>query len=202
MLVNNAGIMPLGSVLKEPDAVARAIMDVNVHGIINGTKAVAPGMVERGSGHIVNVASAVGRLAVADGATLLGLEVRRRRIHRGHPRRAGAVRRRGQHGAADGGAAPSSPPGVPAARGVKAVSAEQVAEVIVSTLRRPRAELWVPRYVQGMTRVSGMLPRRAAGGDRPRLPGRPGAGRPGRDPAGGVRGPGAVGPGLTGPHRH
>ena len=43
VLVNNAGIMPLGSVLKEPDAVARAIIDVNVHGIINGTKAVAPG---------------------------------------------------------------------------------------------------------------------------------------------------------------
>ena len=43
VLVNNAGIMPLGSVLKEPDSVARAIIDVNVHGIINGTKAVAPG---------------------------------------------------------------------------------------------------------------------------------------------------------------
>ncbi|MET0840087.1 MAG: SDR family NAD(P)-dependent oxidoreductase, partial [Marmoricola sp.] len=69
VLVNNAGIMPLGSVLKEPDAVTRAIIDVNVHGLINGTKAVAPGMVERGRGHIVNVASAVGRIAVADGAT-------------------------------------------------------------------------------------------------------------------------------------
>ena len=55
--------------LKEPEAVARAIIDVNVHGIINGTKAVAPGMVDRGHGHIVNVASAVGRIAVADGAT-------------------------------------------------------------------------------------------------------------------------------------
>src|SRR5262245_24812435 len=66
VLVNNAGIMPLGSVLKEPDSVTRTIFDVNVHGAINGTKAVAPGMVGRGSGHIVNVASAVGRLAVPD----------------------------------------------------------------------------------------------------------------------------------------
>jgi NAD(P)-dependent dehydrogenase (short-subunit alcohol dehydrogenase family) len=40
VLVNNAGIMPLGSVLKEPDEVARAIVDVNLHGVINGTKAV------------------------------------------------------------------------------------------------------------------------------------------------------------------
>ena len=40
-----------------------------MHGLINGTKAIAPGMAERGRGHIVNVASAAGRIAVADGAT-------------------------------------------------------------------------------------------------------------------------------------
>jgi NAD(P)-dependent dehydrogenase (short-subunit alcohol dehydrogenase family) len=61
VLVNNAGIMPLGQILKEPDEVTRKIFDVNVFGIINGTKAVGPGMVDRGRGHIINVASAVGR---------------------------------------------------------------------------------------------------------------------------------------------
>ncbi|RZI85160.1 MAG: SDR family NAD(P)-dependent oxidoreductase, partial [Microbacterium sp.] len=69
VLVNNAGIMPLGSVLKESVAVTTAIVDVNLHGVINGTKAVAPGMADRGRGHIVNVASAVGRVAVPNGAT-------------------------------------------------------------------------------------------------------------------------------------
>ena len=69
VLVNNAGIMPIGSILKEPDEVTRTILDVNVCGVINGTKAVAPGMIERGGGQIVNVASAVGRVAAAGGAT-------------------------------------------------------------------------------------------------------------------------------------
>src|SRR3546814_2577708 len=61
--------MPLGSVLKESEELSRSIVDVNLHGIIHGTKALAPGMAERGRGHIVNVASAVGRVALADGAT-------------------------------------------------------------------------------------------------------------------------------------
>jgi NADP-dependent 3-hydroxy acid dehydrogenase YdfG len=158
VLVNNAGIMPLGSVLKEPDSVARAIIDVNVHGIINGTKAVAPGMVDRGHGHIVNVASAVGRIAVADGATYSASKF-------------AAV------GFSEATRAELKPlgldvsvvlptvvqtelaSGVPAARGVKPVTAQDVAEVIASAIRRPRAELWVPQWVQSMTRTTSVLPR-------------------------------------------
>ncbi|HYF71405.1 MAG TPA: SDR family oxidoreductase [Nocardioides sp.] len=159
VLVNNAGIMPLGSVLKEPDEVTRAIVDVNVHGPINGTKAVAPGMVERGHGHIVNVASAVGRLAVADGATYSASKF--------------AV-----VGFSEATRAELAPfgvdvsvvlptvvqtelsAGVPAARGVPPVTAEDVAEVIESVVRRPRAEVWVPRWVQGPTKAIQALPRR------------------------------------------
>jgi short-subunit dehydrogenase len=158
VLVNNAGIMPLGSVLKESEEVAKAIIDVNVHGIIHGTKAVAPGMAERGHGHIVNVASAVGRIAVADGATYSASKF-------------AAV------GFSEATRAELKPlgvdvsvvlptvvltelaAGVPAARGVKPVTAEDVAAVIASAIRRPRAELWVPQWVQGMTRTTSVLPR-------------------------------------------
>jgi short-subunit dehydrogenase len=158
VLVNNAGIMPLGSVLKEPEAVARAIIDVNVHGIINGTKAVAPGMVERGRGHIVNVASAVGRIAVADGATYSASKfaaVGFSEATRAELKPAGidvsvvlptVVRT-------------ELAAGVPTARGVKAVSAEDVAEVIATAIRTGHPELWVPRWVQGMTKATGVLPR-------------------------------------------
>jgi short-subunit dehydrogenase len=51
--------------------------------------------------------------------------------------------------------------GVPAARGIGQVSADDVAKVIEATVRRPRAELWVPRWTQGLTRVTSLLPRRA-----------------------------------------
>jgi short-subunit dehydrogenase len=158
VLVNNAGIMPLGSVLKEPDSVARAIMDVNVHGVINGTKAVAPGMVERGRGHIVNVASAVGRIAVADGATYsaskfaaVGFSEATRAELRPHGIDVSVV-------------LPTVvqtelAAGVPSARGVKAVTAEDVAKVVMTAIQTANPEMWVPRWVQGMTKTTAMLPR-------------------------------------------
>ncbi|NYG58370.1 short-subunit dehydrogenase [Nocardioides daedukensis] len=159
VLVNNAGIMPLGSVLKESEELSRSIVDVNLHGIIHGTKALAPGMAERGRGHIVNVASAVGRVALADGATYTASKF-------------AAV---GFSEATRSELAPLGidvsvvlptvvmtelASGVPAARGVKPVSADDVARVIEATLRRPKAELWVPRWSQGLTKLTQVMPRR------------------------------------------
>ncbi|TIC86833.1 SDR family oxidoreductase [Nocardioides sp. GY 10113] len=159
VLVNNAGIMPLGPVLKEADEVTRAIFNVNTLGPINGTKAVAPGMVERGRGHIVNVASAVGRMAVADGATY-------------------SASKHAVVGFTEAIRAELAPQGievsmvlpavvqtelsagVPAAKGVPPVSADDVAAVIEGVIRKPRAEVWVPRWAQGLTKASLAMPRR------------------------------------------
>lgn len=159
VLVNNAGIMPLGSVLKESDATTQAIVDVNLHGVINGTKAVAPGMADRGRGHIVNVASAVGRVAVPNGATysaskfaVVGFsEATRAEL--------------GPQGIDVSMVLPTVvltelAAGVPAARGVKPVTADQVAEVIESTIRKPKAETWVPRWSQSVAKSADLMPRR------------------------------------------
>jgi short-subunit dehydrogenase len=158
VLVNNAGIMPLGSVLKEPDEVARKIVDVNLHGVIFGTKAVAPGMIERGRGHIVNVASAVGRIAVADGATysaskfaVVGFsEATRAELEPQGVDVSVVLPAIVQTELASG---------VPAARGMKPVTADDVAKVIESTVRRPKPELWVPRWSQGMAKTTMAMPR-------------------------------------------
>ncbi len=157
-LVSNAGIMPLGPVLEEPAAVARAIVDVNLHGVINGTKAVAPGMVARGRGHLVNVASAVGRLAVADGATYSASKFAV--VGFSEATRAELA----PHGVEVSLVLPTVvrtelSAGVPAARGIAPVSADDVAAVIEATLRRPRAEQWVPRYAKHVTRSAQLLPR-------------------------------------------
>ncbi len=69
VLVNNAGIMPAGRFAEENDAVTDAIVDVNLHGVLRATKMVLPGMLERGSGHIVNVASYLGEIPAAGLAT-------------------------------------------------------------------------------------------------------------------------------------
>jgi len=60
VLVNNAGIMPLGRIVDEPDAVTRRVLDINVYGVILGSKLAAQRMVPRGSGHVINVASLAG----------------------------------------------------------------------------------------------------------------------------------------------
>jgi NADP-dependent 3-hydroxy acid dehydrogenase YdfG len=69
VLVNNVGIMPLGRFLDEDDAISRAVLDVNVLGYGLGMKMVVPAMIARGRGQVVNVASAVGRLPLAEGAS-------------------------------------------------------------------------------------------------------------------------------------
>lgn len=60
VLVNNAGIMPVGRFVEEKDAITRWILDVNLYGVLLGTKLVLPGMLSRRSGHIVNIASLAG----------------------------------------------------------------------------------------------------------------------------------------------
>jgi NAD(P)-dependent dehydrogenase (short-subunit alcohol dehydrogenase family) len=65
VLVNNAGIMPIGPLLEEPDDVSAAQMRVNFWAHYYGLKLVAPGMVSRGRGHIVNVTSAAGKVHAA-----------------------------------------------------------------------------------------------------------------------------------------
>ncbi len=69
ILVNNAGIMPAGRFAEESDAVTDAIVDVNLNGVLRATKLALPGMLERGSGHIVNVASYLGEIPAAGLAT-------------------------------------------------------------------------------------------------------------------------------------
>jgi NAD(P)-dependent dehydrogenase (short-subunit alcohol dehydrogenase family) len=65
VLVNNAGIMPIGPLLDEPESVSAAQMNVNFWAHYHGFKLVAPGMIQRSRGHIVNVTSAAGRIHAA-----------------------------------------------------------------------------------------------------------------------------------------
>jgi NAD(P)-dependent dehydrogenase (short-subunit alcohol dehydrogenase family) len=60
VLINNAGIMPAGKIIDEPDTLTRRILDINTYGVILGSKLAAQRMVPRGSGHIINIASLAG----------------------------------------------------------------------------------------------------------------------------------------------
>ena len=60
VLINNAGIMPAGRIVEEADSVTRRILDINIYGVVLGSKLAAQRMVDRGKGHVINIASLAG----------------------------------------------------------------------------------------------------------------------------------------------
>lgn len=64
VLVNNAGIMPVRAFAEEDPLVTRRQVEINVLGVMTGTRLAIDRMLPRGRGHIVNVASAAGRVAI------------------------------------------------------------------------------------------------------------------------------------------
>ncbi|MBJ8344349.1 SDR family oxidoreductase [Antrihabitans sp. YC2-6] len=67
VLINNAGIMPIGPFLDESTALSKRVLDINVAGPMIGMRAALPGMIARGQGHVVNVASIAGTAPVPGG---------------------------------------------------------------------------------------------------------------------------------------
>lgn len=65
ILVNNAGICKVGKLLETTEAEWKATFGINVDGMFHVTRQVAPSMVERRSGTIVNIASWMGKSGVA-----------------------------------------------------------------------------------------------------------------------------------------
>ena len=64
VLINNAGVMPIGPFLEQSEQTIRSTIEVNLYGVITGCQLVLPEMVARRSGHIINIASLAGMLAV------------------------------------------------------------------------------------------------------------------------------------------
>jgi NAD(P)-dependent dehydrogenase (short-subunit alcohol dehydrogenase family) len=64
VLINNAGVMPVGPFLEMSDQAIRSAIEVNFYGVLNGCRLALPEMVARRSGHIINISSLAGMLAV------------------------------------------------------------------------------------------------------------------------------------------
>ena len=72
VLINNAGVMPTGHVHEETDEVTRRQVEINILGVIFGTKIALQRMLPRRQGHIINTASLAGELPVPGLATYCG----------------------------------------------------------------------------------------------------------------------------------
>ena len=158
VLVNNAGVMHVGPFLDETDEWTRRQVDVNLHGVILGMKLALPAMVARGSGHVVNVASAAAKIGVpreavyaASKHAVLGLTESVRLELRGSgvdlsvvmP---GLVRTDLAAGTLEAGIV---------------LRPEDVAQAIVAALERPRFDVYVPRAYAAISALGSLLPRRA-----------------------------------------
>ncbi len=68
ILINNAGIMPLSFFKNQKIDEWDRMVDVNIKGVIYCTSAVIPFMLEKKSGHIVNISSIAGRTVFPAGS--------------------------------------------------------------------------------------------------------------------------------------
>lgn len=67
VLINNAGVMPIGHFLEIPEDVVRRSMEINLLGPTIGMRLALPDMLAQGGGHIINVASSAGKASVPGG---------------------------------------------------------------------------------------------------------------------------------------
>jgi 3-oxoacyl-[acyl-carrier protein] reductase len=67
ILVNNAGIGYFGPTHEATEATWDSVLDTNLRSVFLTSKAVAPGMIARRGGHIINIASLAGKNAFAGG---------------------------------------------------------------------------------------------------------------------------------------
>lgn len=159
VLVNNAGVMWVGPFAQEPEATLRRQVEVNLLGVMRGVRLAAPAMVERGSGHIVTIASTASVLATPGEASyaatkhaVLGyLKAVREELH-GSGVEITAVLPAVVDTALAAGTATGA---------ARRLSPDQVARTVLDVLARPRFEVSIPRYVDPLTRAVSVLPRPA-----------------------------------------
>lgn len=159
VMVNNAGVDWVSPFHEEPDEVTRREIAVNLYGTTLGSKLALERMLPRRTGHVVNIASGVGRVPLPGSATysatkhgVVGLTESLRLEYRTSGI-AFTLVQPSQVATAmiDGQARP---------RALPVVTAEDVAAAVLDALRRRRFEVWVPRSQGVSARFAQLLPRR------------------------------------------
>jgi NAD(P)-dependent dehydrogenase (short-subunit alcohol dehydrogenase family) len=161
VLINNAAVQPVGEFVRESDAVTEHAFDVNLGGTALGCKLALERLLPRDTGHIVNVASGLGRTAVP-GATsycatkfaVVGLseslqaELADTNVE--------------LHLVLPGFVDTEMSAGLKGVRGMAPLTPEQVASGIVEAIQFGRAETFVPRSLGRLVALQPLMPRRPA----------------------------------------
>src|SRR3954447_21064372 len=157
VLINNAGIMPVGRFTEEDPATTRRQAEINLIALMSGTRLALDRMLPGGSGHVVNLASAAGKVAVPGEAVytatkhaVVGFTEALRVELRGTGVEVSTI--------LPSLAATELASGMRPPRFVPMVKPEQVAKAIAKTLERPKLEIIVPAWTTPLIRMTLALP--------------------------------------------
>jgi NAD(P)-dependent dehydrogenase (short-subunit alcohol dehydrogenase family) len=161
IVINNAGIMPVGPFLEESDTVSERLVDINVNGVILGSKLALERFQKRGRGHVVNIASIVGKSATSHLATYVATKhavvglTEALRIEFGPSGIDFSI-------VMPVGTNTELYSGLQQIKGVTTPEPEDVGEAIVEALQTGRVDVYVPKRMNATIRLGQLLPRRAA----------------------------------------
>jgi len=159
VLINNAGIMALALLDEESDQTTGRQIAINLTAVVHGTREAVTRMKPRRSGHIVNIASVAGKFGAAGGATYSATK-------HGVVGLCEAVYYELRGTGVEISCVMPTIVQTELAAGLKQtrlssqVQPEDVAAAIVAALQFPRLEVFVPKYLGGVNRVTRALPRR------------------------------------------
>jgi NAD(P)-dependent dehydrogenase (short-subunit alcohol dehydrogenase family) len=152
VLVNNAGIAPIGLFVDEDPADTQRVLDINIAGVLTGTRLALRRFLPRGHGHIVNLASSAGQIATAGGATYAATKhavVGFTRAIRAETRDSGVRTTIVMPGLIR----TDMIAGFEKPRGTRIVGPEAVAAAIVDAVRTGPEEVFVPRELGPIARL-------------------------------------------------
>jgi NAD(P)-dependent dehydrogenase (short-subunit alcohol dehydrogenase family) len=160
VVINNAGIMPVTPLVEEPEDSFRRQIEINLIGVIHGTQLAMKRMMPRNTGHIVNIASQAGKVAMPGIATytatkhaVVGLTQCVRLELRDRDIEVSCVMPTVVNTELTAGVSQ---------KGVKPVEATDVAETIVEALEVPKFDVYVPKSNGALIRGAALMPRAAA----------------------------------------
>jgi short-subunit dehydrogenase len=159
VLVNNAGVMFVGPFADESDGAMRKMIEVNFVGTATGMKLAIPRFRARGGGHIVNVVSAGAFVAAPHESSYAATKHAVKGLCDGlrtELRGTGIALSLIYPGVVQTELAAGTNP----SRGGKYVQPDEVGEAIAACVRKPRAEVFVPRSMAPMLRIYASLPAR------------------------------------------
>ncbi|WP_018602377.1 SDR family oxidoreductase [Mycobacterium sp. 155] len=159
VLINNAGVMPIGPFLDQSEQSIRSSIEVNVYGVLTGCRLALPDMVKRRSGHVINIASLSGLIPLPGQVVYVGAKYAVVGLS------TALADEMAPHGV---NVSVVMPPftntdlitGTKSSGPIKPVEPEDIAAAIIKTLNKPKTHVSVPPPLRFIAQAAQLLPPR------------------------------------------